>query len=97
MTAISLSDVKKLATLSALDMSDEELARLTPEIERIRRYVEKLSEVNTDGVEPTYQVNHLHTVVREDKIIDYGIDQKALLKNAPDTLESQIKVHRIVE
>lgn len=97
MSSISLSDVKKLAELSALDMSDEELSRLTPEIERIRKYVEKLSEVDTEGIEPTYQVNHLHTVVRDDKIIDYGIDQKALLKNAPSTLESQIKVPRVVE
>ncbi len=97
MTPITFSDVKKLAQLSAIDMSDEELARLTPEIERIRDYVQQLADVNTDGVEPTYQVNDLHTVVREDRVIDYGVDQGSLLKNVPELEKDQIKVPRVVE
>ena len=95
-TTISLDDVKKLAALSALHVSDEEAEALRTQIEDILMFVGQLSEVDTNGVEPTYQVTGLHNVWRDDKVIDYYLDRDALLKNAPDQQDGQIKVKRVL-
>lgn len=96
MTTISLLDVKKLAALSALKISDEEAARLQSELENILQFVEQLNSIDTTGVEPTYQVTGLENVWRDDDVIDYGLDHDALLKNTPDTQDGQIKVKRVL-
>ena len=96
MTAISLDDVKKLAKLSALQVSDDEAEALRSQLEDIIGFVGKLSEVDTTGVQPTYQVTDLQNIWREDIVIDYGLSQSDLLKNAPDQQEGQIKVRRVI-
>lgn len=96
MTTISVSDVQKLAQLSALNLTDDEVTLLAKDLTNILGYVEQLNEVDTDGIEPTYQVTGLSTVTRPDEIIDYGVSQEDLLKNAPDTHESQVKVPRVL-
>ena len=83
MSDISLNDVKKLASLSALSLSDEQLEDMKTDLTQILGYVEQLGNVDTEGVTPTYQVNGLETVTRSDEIIDYGVSQDELLKNAP--------------
>jgi aspartyl-tRNA(Asn)/glutamyl-tRNA(Gln) amidotransferase subunit C len=95
-TTISLNDVKKLASLSALQVSDDEAVKLQSELENILKFVEQLDAVETNGVEPTYQVTGLRNVWREDEIIDYGLDRDALLKNAPNKQDGQIKVKRVL-
>jgi len=97
MSTISVSDVKKLAKLSALHVSDDEVATLQAELNHILEYVEQLNSVNTDGVEPTYQVTGLASVTRADTIIDYGVTNEDLLKNAPSAQNGQIKVPRVIE
>lgn len=96
MTTISLNDVKKLATLSALSLSDEEAIRLQGELQNILKFVEQLDAVDTTGVEPTYQVTGLQNIWRDDELIDYGLDRAALLKNAPDTQDGHVKVKRVL-
>ncbi len=97
MSTISLDDVKKLAGLSALSLSDEQLENMKTDLGAILGYVEQLGSVDTDGVEPTYQVNGIETVVRDDEIIDYGISQADLLKNAPKHDKGTIVVPRVLE
>lgn len=97
MTTISVSDVQKLAKLSALDVSDDDAVLLAGELTHILGYVEQLNSVDTTGIEPTYQVNGLSTVTRPDEIINYGVSQAELLKNAPDIQDSQVKVPRVLE
>ena len=96
MTTISLDNVKKLASLSALQVSDEEVVRLQSELQNILKFVEQLDAVDTTGVEPTYQVTGLQNVWRDDEIIDYGLSREQLLKNAPDEHDGQIKVKRVL-
>ena len=96
MSAISIDDVKKLAKLSALTVTDEEAVSLRAQLEEILGFVEQLSEVDTQGKEPTYQVTGLENVTRPDEVIDYALDREALLKNAPDQHEGHIKVKRVL-
>jgi aspartyl-tRNA(Asn)/glutamyl-tRNA(Gln) amidotransferase subunit C len=95
-TTISLDNVKKLASLSALKVSDEEAVKLQSELQNILKFVEQLDAVDTTGVEPTYQVTGLTNVWRDDEIIDYGLSREQLLKNAPDEQDGQIKVKRVL-
>ena len=96
MTTISLDDVKKLAALSALSLSDDEAERLRSELQNILAFVEQLNDIDTSGVTPTYQVTGLENVWRDDEIIDYKLDREALLKNAPSQQNGQIKVKRVL-
>ncbi len=96
MTTISLDDVKKLASLSALFITDEEALRLRGELEGIIGFVEQLNDVDTSGVQPTYQVTNLENVWRDDVLVNYGLDREALLKNTPATQDGQIKVKRVL-
>lgn len=97
MNAISIDDVKKLARLSALSMSDEEAVNMQTDLTQILGYVEQLQAVDTEGVEPTYQVHYLETVTRPDEVIDYGISQEGLLKNAPKQADGSVVVPRVLE
>ncbi len=96
MSSITIEDVKKLAKLSALTISDTEADALRSQLEEILGFVSKLSEVDTTGVEPTYQVTGLSNVWRKDEVVDYGLGRDALLKNAPDQQDGQIKVKRVL-
>ncbi len=97
MTAVSITDVQKLAILSSLQISDEEAVSLRVDLEQILGYIDQLDEVNVDGIEPTYQVHPLQTVVREDVVIDYGVSQDDLLKNAPEKSDHLIVVPKVIE
>lgn len=97
MTQISRDDVLHLAQLSSLELSDEaEINELQDDISNILGYVEKLNELNTDGVEPTYQVTDLESVWRDDTIIDYGVTREDLLARAPESIANQVKVPKVL-
>lgn len=97
MNAISIDDVKKLAVLSALNLSDAEATDMQHDLVEILGYVEQLQQVDTEGIEPTYQIHGLETVTRRDEIVDYGIDRDALLANTPKQAGGSIAVPRVLE
>lgn len=96
MSSITIDDVKRLAQLSALYVTDEEAEALRRQIGDILGYVEQLNEVDTTGLEPTYQVTGLENITRKDVIKEYGVSQEALLQNAPDVQNGQIKVKKVL-
>lgn len=96
MTKLTRDDVLKLAKLSRLKLTDDEVETFQKEITTILNYAEQLQEVDTDGITPTYQVIGLTNVTRADEVRDYGITKEALLKNAPDTEKSYLKVKRMI-
>jgi aspartyl-tRNA(Asn)/glutamyl-tRNA(Gln) amidotransferase subunit C len=96
MSSITIDDVKRLAQLSALHVTDEEAESLRRQLGDILGYVEQLDEVDTKGLEPTYQVTGLENVTREDEIKDYGVSQEDLLKNVPDHENGQIRVRKVL-
>jgi aspartyl-tRNA(Asn)/glutamyl-tRNA(Gln) amidotransferase subunit C len=96
MTTISRDDVLHLAQLSSLALDTTEIDSLQADIGNILGYVEQLSELDTEGVEPTYQLTDLENVWRSDIVDDYGIDREALLALAPDSTDYQIKVPKVL-
>lgn len=96
MAKLSRDDVLKLARLSRLRLSEEEITQFQTEISAILGYVEQLSSVDTTGLEPTSQVTGLTNVMRQDEVIDYGTTPEDLLKNAPATEKNQFKVKRVL-
>lgn len=97
MTVISIDEVKKLARLARIVIDDNQAKKFQTEIEAILEYVEQLSKIDTEGVEPTSQVTGLVNVTRPDELHDYGTNRDSLLANAPDQEGGYIKVKRVLE
>lgn len=96
MTQISRDDVQHLAQLSSLQLDDSEIDSLQTDISNILEYVNQLSELDTTGVEPTYQVTDLKNIWRADIIDDYDINRDDLIALAPDSDQGQIKVPKVL-
>jgi aspartyl-tRNA(Asn)/glutamyl-tRNA(Gln) amidotransferase subunit C len=96
MSKLSRDDVLKLAALSKLTLSEEEIEKLRIELSEILNYVETLDKVDIAGLEPTYQVTGLKNVYRPDEPKDYGYEIEDLLKNAPAVQDGQFKVKRVL-
>jgi aspartyl-tRNA(Asn)/glutamyl-tRNA(Gln) amidotransferase subunit C len=96
MTQITQDDVHHVAQLSSLQLEDSEVEFLRSDLENILGYIEQLSELDTSGVEPTYQVTDLTNVWRDDVVDDYGVSRSDLLALAPDSEGHQIKVPKVL-
>jgi len=96
MTQITNDDVQYLARLSNLQLADDEVPALQADLQNILGYVEQLSELDTSGVEPTYQVTDLENVWRDDAVDTYGIEKEALIALAPESADNQIKVPKVL-
>lgn len=96
MAQILLKDVQYLAQLSSLRLGDEEAEALRSDLEDIIDYITLLGELDTSGVEPTYQVTGLENVWREDEIDDYGVGRDQLLSLASESQSNQIKVPKVL-
>ena len=97
MSKLTRDQVLKLAHLSRLKLTAEEIERFESELGEILSYVEMLDKADTKGLEPTYQVTGLKNVMREDKTINYQAKPKDLLKGAPAVEKNQFKVKRVLE
>ena len=95
MTTISTSDIQHLASLSSLALADDEVDGLRQDLENIIGYIEQLGELDTSGVEPTYQVTGLENVWRDDEV-QSGISAEKLLKLAPEKQNNQVKVPQVL-
>lgn len=96
---LSKEDVLKLAKLSRLQLTDAEVAQYREELSSILDYVQQLENVDTSGLEPTYQVTGLTSqdvnVTRDDEITAQ-VSHEELMKNVPDRQGRHIKVKRMV-
>lgn len=96
MTDISHDDVRHLAQLSSLSLTDDEIDDLTTDIGNILGYVQQLGELTTDGVEPTYQVTGLQNVWRGDVVGETAVSRETLLALAPESAAHQVKVPKVL-
>lgn len=93
--SVSLDEVRHLAALSEIQLSDSELESLTTGIDNIVGYINQLDELDTDQVEPTFQLTGLQNVWRDDKI-EPQLSREKLLNLAPDTENNQVKVPKVL-
>ena len=96
MTQITRNDVLHLAQLSNLELSDSEIDGLQTDLTNILGYVDQLSQLDTSGVEPTYQVTGLQNVWRDDSVIDYGVKREDMLALSTESAEHQVKVPKVL-
>ena len=94
--SVSPEQVRHIATLARIAMSDEELDRLLPELNNILGWVEQLSEVNTDGVEPLTAVIDQKLRLRDD-VVNYGNIRDQVLANAPEAQHGFFAVPKVIE
>ena len=93
---VTNEQVRHIAKLARIAMSDAELERLVPELNNILGWVEQLGEVNTDGVEPLTAVIEQKLRLRDDVVNDGNI-RDAVLANAPDAQHGFFAVPKVIE
>ena len=96
MSTITTDDVHHLAQLSSLQLSDSEVENLRADLENIINYINQLNEVDTSGVEPTYQVTGLENVWRGDEIDADSVTPEQLLDLAAEQSGHCVKVPKVL-
>ena len=92
--ALTVEEVKKIASLARLKLSPEEEKRYAETISAVLDYMNILNEVDTTGVEPTSQVTGLEDVYREDVPSDSG-RQKKILAQMPQVEADELVVPEV--
>jgi aspartyl-tRNA(Asn)/glutamyl-tRNA(Gln) amidotransferase subunit C len=94
--SVSNEQVRHIAKLARIAMTDEELDRLVPELNNILGWVEQLGEVDTDGVEPLATVIDQKLRLRDDLVTDGGCRDE-ILANAPEAQHGFFAVPKVIE
>jgi aspartyl-tRNA(Asn)/glutamyl-tRNA(Gln) amidotransferase subunit C len=94
--SVDAATVRRIAHLARIAVAEEEVEHLKGELNAILAFVEQLSEVNVEGVEPMTSVTPMEMKKREDKITDGGIPDD-IVRNAPATEDHFFLVPKVVE
>ena len=94
--SVNADQVRHVAKLARIAMSDAEVEALVPEFNNILQWVEQLAEVDTDGVEPLTAVIDKQLRLRDD-VVDDGNVRDAVLANAPDAQHGFFAVPKVIE
>ena len=92
---LSKEDVLKIAKLSKLKFSENEIEKFRTDLNKIFDHMEELNSVDTIDVEPLFNVLDLKDVLRKDVVKDSGI-KKDILKNSPNSDDEFIIVPKVV-
>lgn len=94
--ALNEDDVRRVAFLARIRVPEDQLSGVARDLNNIIGWVEQLSEVNTDGVDPMTGTGDMRLPMREDKVTDGG-DPERVLSNAPDRVGDFYTVPKVVE
>ena len=94
--AISVEEVRRIASLSRLRFSEEKEEELAEQMSSILDYMEKLNELDTSGVPPMSHVLDLKNVYREDEV-ETRISREEALSNAPDADSTYFRVPKVID
>jgi aspartyl-tRNA(Asn)/glutamyl-tRNA(Gln) amidotransferase subunit C len=83
-TQLTREEVEKVANLSRLKLSDQELEALGTQMGSVLKYIAMLDELDTSSVEPMAHAIEISNVFREDKLLD-SLPREQALSNAPQT------------
>lgn len=94
--SLSKEEVLHIAKLARLTLTDAELEKYAKQLSGILAYVDKLKEVNVEGVEPTAQVTGLENVWRQDAVAACDNEtRQGIVKNFPDKDGDLLKVKAV--
>ncbi|WP_108671818.1 Asp-tRNA(Asn)/Glu-tRNA(Gln) amidotransferase subunit GatC [Peribacillus acanthi] len=96
MSRISLDQVKHVANLARLAITEEEAQSFVKNLDAIIGFAEQLNELDTTGVQPTSHVLDIKNVFRQDEAKE-GLPVEQVMKNAPDSKDGYIRVPSILE
>lgn len=82
--SLSRDQVVHIAELAKLDLTDQEIERMTEQLSAILDYAERLNQLDTDDIPPTFGVIPNQNVMRAD-IVTPSLTREQVLQNAPDT------------
>jgi aspartyl-tRNA(Asn)/glutamyl-tRNA(Gln) amidotransferase subunit C len=88
-------DVRYVAHLARLDLSEAEIAEFQPQLEAVLGYVETLLQLDVTGIDPTTYSTPVFGRMRED-IPHTSLSPEAALQNAPDQAQGQFRVPKVV-
>jgi aspartyl-tRNA(Asn)/glutamyl-tRNA(Gln) amidotransferase subunit C len=94
--SVDADTVRRIAHLARIAVAENEVEHLKGELNAILAFVEQLSEVNVEGVEPMTSVTPMAMKQRADVVTDGG-DAEAVLKNAPERADDFYLVPKVVE
>ena len=97
---LKFMDVRKVATLAHLEISDEEVALYTPQMAEIVKYVEQLNELDTEDIEPMLgglTDEGEQTVTRREDIAKDSLSQQKALEQAPSSVAGHFQVPKVLQ
>jgi len=94
--SVDAATVRRIARLARIAVKDDEVEHLRGELNAILAFVEQLSEVNVEGVEPMTSVTPMTMRQRPDAVTD-GDDAEAVLSNAPKSDDNYYLVPKVIE
>lgn len=92
---INKEEVEYIANLANLRIDEGDKELFTRQLGDILNYVEKLNELDTEGVIPTAYTVPMKNVLREDRVAP-SIPREKALANAPDNVQGQFRVPKII-
>jgi aspartyl-tRNA(Asn)/glutamyl-tRNA(Gln) amidotransferase subunit C len=94
--SVDAATVKRIGRLARIRVEENEVEKYQGEINAILGFVEQLSEVNVEGVEPMTSVTPMQLRRREDAVTDGGYPER-IVKNAPLTEDNFFMVPKVIE
>jgi len=93
---IDKETLDKIAHLARLEIAEKDIPKMLEDMSKMVSFVEKLNEVNTDGVEPLTTMSHEVNKLREDEVKNQ-LDPDEVLKNAPQKSHQFFKVPKVLD
>ena len=94
--SVDAQTVRRIARLARIAVADDEVEHLQGELNAMLAFVEQLSEVNVEGVEPMTSVTPMAMKMRADAVTDGG-NAEAVLANAPQSEDDFYLVPKVIE
>ena len=93
---VNRQEVQRVALLARLDLSEAETDELVAHFDKVLAYMDKLNELDTDGIEPLAHAVEMETPLRDDRVTSQA-DADTLLHNAPQRQANFLRVPKIIE
>ncbi len=89
-------DVRYVAKLARIDLSEDEVAALASQLDDVLAFVHQLDELDLDGVEPLSHPHPLENVFRED-VVEASLEPGEMIGNAPASVQQLVRVPQMIE